>query len=466
MNKAVNKLRLFLCTFSGEDDTIIKSCPNGIQLSFAAIGLFVIIIFIGCFISATTFTYSLFEENPIISTPFGVFWAFMIIIIYLLLLYTITPPILPNNYKHKKRKSVITKENHPYRFLTLSMILRMGFILLLAIIIVQPLNVYFLSKSTISSIEKFKQEQKARMIIVSDSLLIQNEIILSRDFENTVKLKIKSENEKQLNLEKHPLDLKISMDSLFVQHSSQLLDSINKIDKISFFPKNLKITRDSLIAVLSTIVENEIQSDYQFRDEIKNLNCSDENLINDFETYKSGLTNVIDSKIENYQKLETLLNKSNFYLQRISILLRENPISWLITFLVSLIFLLPIYLKFIIRNKTGFYDKKEIIERKFVIDAYKDFKDYYSKVLSSKITEYNKNHKTEVYQSLVKIKEIKPKRFKQLLLEINEEYKDEPISKYEHWADCPFKTEKKFSESSIRNDEKALLSLLYPESKE
>lgn len=466
MNKAVNQLRLFLCTFSGEDDVIIKTCPKEIQLSFASIGLFVIIIFIGCFVSATTFTYSLFEENPLISTPFGVFWAFMIIIIYLLLLYTITPPILPNNYKHKKSRIVIINENKPNHFLTLSMILRMGFILLLAIIIAQPLNVYFLSKSTVSSIEKFKQEQKARMIMVSDSLLIQKEITLSKDFEHKVKLKVKSGNVNQLNQEKELIDLKISTDTLFVQHSSKLLDSINKIDKTSFLPKKLKTTRDSLVIELSTLVNNEIESDYQFRDKIKDINCTDENLKEDFENYKNNLTNVIDTKIENYQKLETLLNKSNFYLQKISILLRENPISWIITFAVSLLFLLPIYLKFIIRNKTGFYDKKEIIERKFVLDAYKEFKENYSKVLSSKVAEYNKKHITVLQESLLKIKDIRPVRFKQLLLDSNEEYKDEPMSKYEHWADCPFKTQKKLDESSISNDEKALLKLLYPNSED
>ena len=466
MNKAVNQLRLFLCTFSGEDDIIIKKCPKEIQLSFAFIGLFVILIFIGCFVSATTFTYSLFDENPMISTPFGIFWAFMIIIIYLLLLYTITPPILPNNYKNKKRKLVVTKVNSNNRFLTLSMLLRMGFILLLAIIIAQPLNVYFLSKSTETSIEKFKQEQKARMIIVSDSLLIQNEVTLSKDFEHKINLKVKRGNENQMKLEKQAIDLKISSDSIFVKNAFNLLDSINKMDKLSILPKKLKITRDSLVTELSSLVEKEIESDYQFKIDVERITCSDKSLKEDFEVYKNNLVKVIDSKIENYQKLDALLDKSNFYLQKIAVLLKENPISWIITMAVCLLFLLPIYLKFIVRNKTGFYDKKEMIEKRLVIDAYNEFKNHYSKILSAKVAEYNKKHKAEIHQSLLKIKDFKPKRFKQLLLEINEEYRDEPVSKYEHWADCPFKTQKKLNESSISNDEKALLKLLYPNSED
>ena len=88
---------------------------SGVKLGYwfaqqGAIYVFVILIFVGCFISATTFTYSLFNENPLISTPFGVFWALMISIIYLLLLYTITPPILPNN--NKKSRLLEKTSNH------------------------------------------------------------------------------------------------------------------------------------------------------------------------------------------------------------------------------------------------------------------------------------------------------------------------------------------------------------------
>lgn len=460
MNKALNQLRLFLCTFSGEDNFIIKNCPKQIQLSFAAIGLFVIVIFIGCLVSATTFTYSLFEENTLVSTPFGLFWAFMIIIIYLLLLYTITPPILPNSYKRNK---TINKTIETNRFFTLSMILRMGFMFLLAVIIAQPLNVYFLNKSTEAPIEKFKLEQKARMIIVSDSLLIQNEIRLSKDFESKIKLKSNLNNNNILQ-EKSLIDLKIASDETFIKKSFILLDSINKIDKKAFLSSRNKTERDSLVDALSFLVDEEINSDYEFLNDVKNLRCSDESLASDFENYKSNLIKVIASKIENYNKLETLLNKSNFYLQRISILLNRNPLSWFITTLISFIFLLPIYLKFIIRNKTGFYDKRELIERRLVVDAYNEFKKNYSIVLSNKVNEYNEKYKTEIANSLLKIKDIKPNKYKFLLAEINSELKDDPINKYEHWADCPFKTQKKINEDKISNGEKELLSLLYPES--
>lgn len=465
MNKAINQLRLFLCNFSGEDDYILRRCSKHAQISLAAIGLFVLIIFIGCFISATAFTYSLFEENSLLSVPFGVFWALMVSIIYLLLLYTITPPILPGNYK-KSKKITQHQATIKHRFFTLSMLLRMGFMLLLALIIAQPLSVYFLSKSTETSIEKYKLEQRARMIIVSDSLLIQNEITLFHDFENKVKLKsgigVVERLEKDLSL----IDLKISSDEQFVKSSFSVLDSINKIDARPFLSKQMKQVRDSLVVQLSILVDNEIDSDYAFKAQISDVFIKEESLIEDFDMYKANLIAVIDKKIDNYQQLNNLLNKSNFYIQKISILLKENPLSWLITLFVCVLFLLPIYLKFIIRKKTGYYEKKEDLERKIVVDAYTEFKTKYSLILSGKVNAYNQKHKDYLYSLLFKIKDIYPDSYQQHLIEIDLEYLDEPITKYEHWADCPFKTERKYKNDSVSNTENELLKLLYTKSKE
>ena len=60
MNKATNSFRLLLCTFSGEDNFIIKKCSPTIEFTFALIGVFVIANFVGCFTSAYAFFDSLF----------------------------------------------------------------------------------------------------------------------------------------------------------------------------------------------------------------------------------------------------------------------------------------------------------------------------------------------------------------------------------------------------------------------
>ena len=110
MNKAINRLRLFFCTFSGEDDYIIRECKPRIQISFALIGLFVMIVFAGCWVSASSFMSELFEgSGKWLSIPIGILWALLVANMYLLLLYTVSPTLLPvarkKSGKGKKRKT-------------------------------------------------------------------------------------------------------------------------------------------------------------------------------------------------------------------------------------------------------------------------------------------------------------------------------------------------------------------------
>ena len=181
-----------------------------------------------------------------------------------------------------------------------------------------------------------------------------------------------------------------------------------------------------------------------------------------FDSYKSALISIIDAKIDNYKQLDQLLNKSNFYIQKISILLRENPFSWIITLLVCFIFLKPIYLKFIIRNKTGYFELREKYEKNLVLDAYKEFKIKYADILSDRINDYNFKYKNNLDQLIVKLKNINQEKYKSVVLEIEKEFQNERIEFYENWKDCPFKTLKNMPDSASVMNEKALLELLYP----
>jgi Domain of unknown function (DUF4407) len=460
MNKTINQLRLFLCTFSGEDDFIIRRCPKEIQLSFAAIGFFVILIFIGCFISATTFTYSIFDQNALISAPFGIFWALMISLIYLLLLYTITPPILPNRNKKAQSLSNDLNSSNENNIFSITMLLRVVFMLLMAIIIAQPLSVYFFSKNTDKSIERFKQEQRARMIIVSDSLFINSEIALKKDFDSKLNFKISNRSKEEIFIDKSFIDLKVIEDEKVIDYSISILDSINKLDNILFLSKDQKSIRDNLVEKLSKMIEFEIRSDLNFKNKIDSINCSDVSIKEDFDKYKSDLKSIINSKINNYDKLDILLNNSNFYIQKISILFKEIPSSWIVTLLVCIIFLLPIYLKFIIRNKTGYYELRKKYEKNIVEDAYEDFKIQYSKILSTKIKDYNFKYKSKLDQFLLKLKSIDKESYKKFSLQFEKEFQEENIEYFENWIDCPFKTIKS-PIINIKNNEKEFLDFIY-----
>jgi hypothetical protein len=154
MNQAIHRLRLFFCFFSGEDDFIIRKCNSRIQISFALIGLFVIIVFAGCWISASLFMSHIFDGSRWMSVPIGVIWALLVTNVYLLLLYTISPELLPIARKRKiiekgKMKKIIlekkAKENKP--FLSFSFLYRTGLITFLAILIAQPFNVILFAPS-------------------------------------------------------------------------------------------------------------------------------------------------------------------------------------------------------------------------------------------------------------------------------------------------------------------------------
>lgn len=452
MNKTVNNLRLLLCTFSGEDNFIIKKCNKSIQINFALIGVFVITIFMGCFASAYFFFNSLFQNNFFISFPIGLTWALLVANMYLLLLYTVSPSTLP----------VKGKDGNKNDYISLSMFFRISFMSLLAIIIAQPLNVLFLSSTIDGSVRKHIQEEKTDMVIAADKFLIKNEIELFKDLNKKIKLTCTSDEIKELNTNLSSLASKINSDSLFSKKSSLILQKLDSLkNKNWLVDKEIK-TKDSLTNLLTTLTNNEIQSDLNFANDIKEIKITNSKISNDFKIYKSKLNNAINQKIKNYNKLDYLLSKSNFYIKKIQLLLYENPLSWIITITMCVLFFLPIYFKYKVREKTGFYDEKIKIEKQIIIDEYLKFKKNYSKLLQRNITKYNFKSLEELKQNLAKLKIISNLKYNNIEQQIKEEYKEEIISKYEYWADSPFRTINKFDYKKLAKEED-FLRTIYPE---
>ena len=286
MNRAINRLRLFFCTFSGEDDYIIRKCEAGIQISFALIGLFVMIVFIGCWASASLFMSHLFEGSILISVFVGIIWAMLVTNLYLLLLYTISPALLPIARYSKEKKTLLKKsepeeKERPESAFTPSFVFRLSLIIFLAIIITQPFNV----------------------------------LIFSPSFE-----------------------------------------------------------------------------------------------------------------------------ESNFYAREMRSILSTHPLAWLITILGCILFLLPVYWKYAIRNRSGFYEKKRHIENKFVLDNYIEFKEVYSSIFMNKSLKYKSGIRKTLIPFLRKIKKNNPQYYELLFKKIKTETEVETISKYEYWSDHPFRT--------------------------
>jgi hypothetical protein len=455
--KFIENIRLKLTAFSGEDVYVLKQCSKPIIDHFAIIGFFVLLIFIGCFISATTFTFSLFNENPFISIPFGILWACIITVIYLLLLYTISPPTLPSKYK-LKNKDVVVNDEHHNKFFTLSMLLRLSFMTLLAVIIAQPLNVYFLSNNIESSLDKFKQLQKANMTIAADSMFVLDELKIKADFEGYASVKLTSKELELVKKEVLEIDNKISSDRMFISKAYQLLDSITKYQNKSLvFSQNKK--QDSLVNELTVLLNIEAQSDFDYQSELAEMTTPNIKVVDEFNIYKSMLDNIITNKIENYSKIESLISKSNFYVQKIKILLNENIFSWIITLFVIGLFLLPIRMKFLVRNKR-FYIAKRKIEEKIVLQAYDDFRIKYSEILEAKINYINQTILKRLEVQLHSIKAIDAVKYDSFLNEFEDKLCSEKIDFYENWKNPPFRTIR-LTDNTKFNSEKKFLELLY-----
>lgn len=510
MNKAVNEIRLFLFTCSGEDNYILKRCSAKIQRRFALLGFFVLLIFIGCFFSATFFIISLFDGAKWVSFPMGIIWGTVIVNMYLLLLHTISPAIIPLSSKKKKRKN--TDENlspNENKFFTLSMNLRIGFMMLLAVIIAQPLNVFIFSFSVENNIEKHKISERIKLYSLTNKQLIKEELINQREFNYKVINHLNHNESILIENQTSIIKSKIIGDSLFLSSATKKLSEFNKIDKKFSLTNKDQLRKVKILNDLDNLLINELTSDENFITNINSISI-DGSLKKDFDDFKDSLTKLVNDKINNYNSLNILLNKSNFYIKTIQLLFVENPFSWLLTFTVCSIFLLPIYFKYKARNlcstifktkeknefeiiklreelinttnfnwlenkiktinirdiKTSdYYFQRMLIEHRIILEEYDDTKKVFRKNLTNTIAKFNKTSLERLIPLLEKLKQYNIQKYNEILKTIYKEYTDETMIKYEYWLDSPFRTKMR-SNTKISNDEKGLLDFLYNQNSE
>jgi hypothetical protein len=135
MINLLDETRTRLYKLSGEDYSIIEKCNVTIQFHFSMIGLLVLTILLTSFASALYFTDHLFH-NWFLDIGVGLIWGYIVTNMYILLLYTISPTLLPIKSREENVKG-------GFKF-TFSMGLRFLIVVLLAIISAQPINVFLL----------------------------------------------------------------------------------------------------------------------------------------------------------------------------------------------------------------------------------------------------------------------------------------------------------------------------------
>lgn len=152
MKSFLKKWSLNLCKLSGEDVAIIDQCNRKIRIKFTWIGSFVLVILICCFLSAMFFVDNMFH-SVFLDITIGLVWSSIVTNMYVLLLYTITPTLLPVRDRRKEKGKIASYQTFNFSF---SMILRILMMVLLAIITAQPLNVLILGEPSMLFVENIR----------------------------------------------------------------------------------------------------------------------------------------------------------------------------------------------------------------------------------------------------------------------------------------------------------------------
>ena len=409
--RRVLTFRDWLSKFSGEDYQIIHDAKTDVKvkMNFAFIGLFVLVIFAISFYSCAQFIYQLFNENLMIALPIGIFWGFMITNIYLLLLYTITPKILVS--KERKNKGIaINEEKESSLLINMSIGFRIGFVVLIAIIIAQPWVISAFSTNARGYLSKYKQQYRNDFIIQADSILIGKEIRLLSEAKHKFNMVEKDKTDSALLYESgRVVFYKIQEDELFLSQASHLSRKILEVE--SKWTINNRRLVDSLNTEITILVEKEILTDSLFI--LESISIPTQNLAvsNILSSTNNALKTIISEKNNQYKKLNSVLAASNFYIRQLQIINSHFYLSWLMTAFMIFVFILPIVLKYRIRNTSNFYQVKKNLEELIVTQEYERFKLSYSAIFQTKL-----NHSAAFYESCIDppFNTIKKKSFKNL----------------------------------------------------
>lgn len=393
MARKISKANSILHLFSGEDREIIRAIDDGkINRNFNEIGLAVIIICILCFFSALLFSFNILEGvGKIASIPIGVFWGLAITIIYVLLLYTISPPLLVDKKmlskkaagKHKQKlinKDSLAQENFQ-KWLTVSMVFRIVFIMVFALIVAQPINVLLFSNSVKGELALFRSHYKSKMILQKNEQSVEDEVRLYQDFRSRYHT-IYIPPEKRTTVDKliKGIETKIYSD----RNSFKIAEGIQA--KIQKNTDNFKEDENvPLIHQLENVVLNELNSDARILENSYSESLSE---VHEVDKYKQEFIALLHDKVKSDNGIISLIDDTSFYIRRIIIINNANILAIITNLAFIALFIGPIFLKFQIRkikpkHSKSFYNYKQRLEAEIVKKTYSQFKHRFDEYFSN-----------------------------------------------------------------------------------
>lgn len=330
-------------------------------------------------------------------------------------------------------------------------------------------------------------------------MLFQEEFEQFKELKKHLKYRIDNNDSLAFN---NTIYTKVKSDINFIKTSKKLLKELLQSDNL----KAIK-SKEIIESNLNTLYDNQLNSDIEYSNSIQYINLSNPLLKPQFDKYKIDLSTIINHRIENQNKFQYLIDKSNFYVKTIQLLLNENILSWLITLIVCFLFLLPIYLKYKVRDlsksffdkdfknnsnikrvrneildpkdfkwlsdkikslpisdfqTSDYYFKRMIIEHRIILEEYDRTNALYCKILTEKSNLLNYKSINTLNVLLDKLKKINLSKYEEFKKQINSEYNFDVITRYEYSENPPFRTIKRII-SSVNNNEADLLELIYQE---
>lgn len=257
-----SKLRLLLWTLSGEDDYIIRRCNNSIQWAFALIGIWVIVIMSLCGISTYLFFDTIFHSVSM-GIVISIIWVLMLFNLYLLVLYTISPTILPSKSKAGSKSLEIQHVKIETGALV-SLIGRLLFLALIAIVMAQPLIFWLFdnlanhpqgwSQHYLSNIRLLSSMAVPWMITIVFILMFCYPVFVKFSVrKDTTFYEIKQEIEKEMIL-KHYGDFKIAYSNILsekIKHFNSVTQSnlstvIQQLQQAKLVPPSFELPLASI----------------------------------------------------------------------------------------------------------------------------------------------------------------------------------------------------------------------------
>ncbi len=338
--KPINKIELFINYLSGEDGVLLQKNKRTTPFVLKIVGLVVLGLFFLTFYSLYIFVNTIIEHVFLSVFLAGVF-TFIFSQLYIFILYTLTPKLLPN----KENLSPYFKFFKYFTWLYPATWLRIFLVGLFSFLIAQPLIHRTFSGSVLNALQDYKKIELAQFILDIDSASVNRQ---SKDlvaYDTTFKYKAFD------SLQFSRIKSKVKNDALVLKQGLEA----NALYKSAQSKSEEKFNSNTLLYAAS-----EIQlSDYEFLNDtvFKNLKFTPYQKMDSL--YFNQFKFEVNKRIKNAEIGQVAISNNTYYFKVLKLIYQELFVA--VLFLVGCMFLffIPLLLKMCLRWASFYFLRRK-----------------------------------------------------------------------------------------------------------